>query len=124
MSETNGTISLRNSRIGELHQELKAIPIIKDQGEMVYAIGRNINILRKLVDELEDRRKELFAAHFGSAGEVVREGDPRIPGYNTAFKDMQDMKVELTPHKFEVANLKKADLSPSSFAAALVLIEP
>lgn len=124
MSEQNGKVTLRNSRINEIYQELNKIPVLKDQGEMVYALGRNINILRAFVDEIEDARKKLFAEHFGSMGENVQAGDPRLPKFSAAFQGVLDSKVELEPYKFPSASLKKADLSPSSFAAALVLIEP
>lgn len=120
----NGKVTLRNSRINEIHLELKQIPVLKDQGEMVYALGRNINILRKFVDETEDARKKLLAEHFGSTGENVLDGDPRLPKFRAAFQDILDLKIELEPYKFPSASLKKADLSPSAFAAALALIEP
>lgn len=124
MSEINGAITLRNGRINEIHQELKTIPILKDQGKMVYALGRNINILRAFVDETESARKKLLTEHFGSVGEFVKPEDPRLPGYSKAFQEVLDTKVELTPFKFPVADLEKAELSPSSCAAVLALIEP
>lgn len=123
MSETNGNgkVTLRNSRIQEIHRELKAIPILKDHGKMVYALGRNINILQVFVDEIEDKRKVLVQAHLGDT--TPQNGDPRLMKLNNAFQEVLDMKIEIEPFKFPVTDLEKAELSPTSCAAVLALIE-
>lgn len=122
MNDTNGKVTLRNSRINEIYAELKKIPILKDHGKMVYALGRNINILQEFVDEIEDKRKVLVQAHLGDT--TPQNGDPRLMKLNSAFQEVLDMKIELTPFKFPVTDLEKAELSPSSCAAVLALIEP
>lgn len=121
MSEEAKPIQLRNSRVIEIYNELSKIPILKDVPKMVHLLGRNMNILRGLIDEMEDTRKKLKPE---TNGKVLADTDPEMQEFIRKWQEVLDMKVDVTPARFPVSDLDKVDLSPASCAAILKLIEP
>ena len=97
-------MKIKNSLIINTIKAINSIENLRGSPKSVFALSKNLNKLKKLNDDIESARKDIWKDNFGDTQEVEKN-HANFAKFEKEFGDVLNIEVEYTPHQFLIADL-------------------